>query len=100
MLPVDGYAVMDGLYIGVAGVFLAGGQVVFLCQKMGPLPASSDGEARVVTIYGGDGVRVCQGRVTTSWPEVRDGDVLDLKVEINMSDCRGDAEEAQGGQGS
>jgi hypothetical protein len=99
VLPVDGYVVIDGLYVGVAGMELAGGQMTLRCQKRGPLPAS-DGTPKLATVYGGDGVRVCEGRVGASWREVGEDEVLDFKVELKMTECRGDAEEAPGGQGS
>jgi hypothetical protein len=99
MLPGDGYLMVDGVRIPVVGVSLARGKTTLHGQKRGPLAASAPG-ARALTVFGADGIGICQGYTSASWPELGFLDVLDLNVDMSMTTCYGDAEVPGGQEGS
>lgn len=92
MLAGDGYLMVDGLRIPVVAVSLVGGNAVFRGQAHGPLAASAPG-ARALTLFGSDGVGICQGYTNASWRELGSLDVLDLQLGMGMTTCYGDAED-------
>jgi hypothetical protein len=87
---VSGYVVLLGRRLPVMEMRLAHGRICLSCSIRGPVPAY-DGTIPV-TVFGEDGIGVCQGDCAFSWPEAGPHDTFILNVEMCMNRCFGDAE--------
>lgn len=87
-----GHAVIEGIRVPVTRVSLRDGGLILWCTLTGPLPPVDGG---TVTIFGEDGAGICQGYCKdVRWKDVRTGDVLHVKISMQVGYCYGDAEPA------
>ena len=89
-MKCGGHAVIDGLRMPITGMSLQNGMIVFWASMQGPMAAS--GGIRPVTIFGEDGLGICQGDVSLSWPDLSKREVLKLSITMTMKQCYGDGE--------
>ena len=90
---MSGYIVVRGVQFPVTGIRLAQGKVILACTVPGPVAAYD--AVTPVTVFGEDGLGVCQGDCLLQWLEVGPGDTLQVQVLLAMNRCYGDAEELE-----
>lgn len=88
---MSGYVVVNGRCFPVTEMRLAGGKMCLTCAVQGPVPTFEGG---AVTVFGADGIGVCQGDSLVTWPDVRPEDTLVVHISMAWDSCYGDAEEA------
>lgn len=87
---MTGYVVADGRRFPITEIRLAGGTMALTCTVRGPVPSYSG--TGPVTVFGEDGIGVCQGDCALSWCEVLPHETLTLHISMAMETCYGDAE--------
>ena len=75
----SGTIVVGGVAVPVTSITLAGGQIAVNARLQGPAPAATG----PVTIFGEDGIGICQCSAMT-WPVISDYNSVEIVVKLQV----------------
>ncbi len=80
-MPGDAYALVAGKRFDIKAVSLHGGQIHFIAYRDGP----SEAITGYVTIFGSDGLGVCQAEGAFDVPAAKEGEVIEYDIKLRMT---------------
>jgi hypothetical protein len=80
-VPGGAFAMVAGKRFDIKAVSLRGGQIYFIAYRNGPSGAVTG----YITIFGSDGLGVCQAAGEFNVPAAKEGEIIEYEIGLRMN---------------